>query len=436
MEERKMLKAAVISAMYLTSAVAFAQDPYANAPAYVKTVAGGGVKVIQPLVTTGQQVPLAGSTSQKYLFVGIPDGMGVYSTNQGSKVGQFKLTVNHELRPTQGVPFGTLPGGARISELSVGYQIKGSTPSLTVNDGKLVFTQVFGPRTDGTYGEIVAPTRGFGRFCSATLGFDAVGFDRPIHLTGEENGAPNNFYGDGSVATATFDGAVHVLPDIGKADWENVVPVPFTNEKTVLILDEDGGALDSQVYMYVGTKDPSSSDPLQKNGLVGGSPGSVNPYGHLYKMQFDPQNPTGTTQLTMLLDGSEGIVSPDNVDVNRHGEIIILEDPNYNLAADLNLTRDTSMWLYDTNTAKLTRVAEMNRSAAVAHALAADPLNTDVASTDIRGGWEFSGVIDMEDLLGRGSWLVNVQAHSLRINPSKSTVEGGQIFYVQVKTDN
>ncbi|PYX10022.1 MAG: hypothetical protein DMG85_08665 [Acidobacteria bacterium] len=431
-----MLKAAVISAMYLTSAVAFAQDPYANAPAYVKTVAGGGVKVIQPLVTTGQQVPLAGSTSQKYLFVGIPDGMGVYSTNQGSKVGQFKLTVNHELRPTQGVPFGTLPGGARISELSVGYQIKGSTPSLTVNDGKLVFTQVFGPRTDGTYGEIVAPTRGFGRFCSATLGFDAVGFDRPIHLTGEENGAPNNFYGDGSVATATFDGAVHVLPDIGKADWENVVPVPFTNEKTVLILDEDGGALDSQVYMYVGTKDPSSSDPLQKNGLVGGSPGSVNPYGHLYKMQFDPQNPTGTTQLTMLLDGSEGIVSPDNVDVNRHGEIIILEDPNYNLAADLNLTRDTSMWLYDTNTAKLTRVAEMNRSAAVAHALAADPLNTDVASTDIRGGWEFSGVIDMEDLLGRGSWLVNVQAHSLRINPSKSTVEGGQIFYVQVKTDN
>ena len=431
-----MLKAAVISAMYLTSAVAFAQDPYANAPAYVKTVAGGGVKVIQPLVTTGQQVPLAGSTSQKYLFVGIPDGMGVYSTNQGGKVGQFKLTVNHELRPTQGVPFGTLPGGARISELSVGYQIKGSTPSLTVNDGKLAFTQVFGPRTDGTYGEIVAPTRGFGRFCSATLGFDAVGFDRPIHLTGEENGAPNNFYGDGSVATATFDGAVHVLPDIGKADWENVVPVPFTNEKTVLILDEDGGALDSQVYMYVGTKDPSSSDPLQKNGLVGGSPGSVNPYGHLYKMQFDPQNPTGTTQLTMLLDGSEGIVSPDNVDVNRHGEIIILEDPNYNLAADLNLTRDTSMWLYDTNTAKLTRVAEMNRSAAVAHALAADPLNTDVASTDIPGGWEFSGVIDMEDLLGRGSWLVNVQAHSLRINPSKSTVEGGQIFYVQVKTDN
>ena len=66
MEERKMLKAAVISAMYLTSAVAFAQDPYANAPAYVKPVAGGGVKVIQPLVTTGQQVPLAGSTSQKY----------------------------------------------------------------------------------------------------------------------------------------------------------------------------------------------------------------------------------------------------------------------------------------------------------------------------------------------------------------------------------
>jgi len=61
-------------AMYLASAVAFAQDPYANAPAYVKPVPGGGVKIIQPLITTGQQIPLAGSNSQKYLFVGIPDG--------------------------------------------------------------------------------------------------------------------------------------------------------------------------------------------------------------------------------------------------------------------------------------------------------------------------------------------------------------------------
>src|SRR5258705_5213987 len=102
MEESKMLKTAVIMAMYLTSAVAFAQDPYANAPAYVKPVAGAGVKIIQPLVTTGQQVPLAGSDSQKYLFVGIPDGMGAYSTSQAGKVGQFTLLVNHEFRPAQG----------------------------------------------------------------------------------------------------------------------------------------------------------------------------------------------------------------------------------------------------------------------------------------------------------------------------------------------
>src|SRR6266568_7506420 len=140
--------------------------------------------------------------------------------------------------PLRAYRLARFPVAHAFPNLALGYQIKGSTPSLTVNDGKLAFTQVFSPRTDGTYGEIVAPTRGFGRFCSATLGFDAVGFDRPIHLTGEENGAPNNFYGDGSVATATFDGAVHVLPDIGKADWENVVPVPFTNEKTVVILDE------------------------------------------------------------------------------------------------------------------------------------------------------------------------------------------------------
>lgn len=503
-----MFKQAAMLAMCAVSTVALAQDPYANAPAYAKAVPGSGVSKIQPLITTGQQIPLTGgSPSDKYLFVGIPDGIGAYVTKSGDDRKSFTLTVNHELRPTQGTPFGSLPGGARVSKLKL--RVRGEhNPQVTVKSGELAFDKVFGPLPGGGYGEIPTPPSGFGRFCSATLGFRDVGLDRPIHFTGEENGPPADFSGDGSVATAIFDGAVHILPDIGKADFENVVPAPFTGKKTVLLITEDAGTFDSQLYMYVGTKDPKSSDPLKKNGLIGGSfyvfvsdhstfqseatfttkgqsllghwekvdsnarntaadlqaevaakgafgfvrvedltadhwhpgvayfvttgsPNTPNPFGHLYKLQFNPSNPTGTTRLTILLDGSEGFVSPDNIDVNRHGEIVFLEDPNYNLATDLHLTRDTSAWLYDTKTRKLTRIFEMDRDAARAHALAADPLNTSAASSDTPGGWEFSGVIDAERFLGRGAWIIDAQAHSLRINPTTATVEGGQIFYVK-----
>jgi hypothetical protein len=34
--------------------------------------------------------------------------------------------------------------------------------------------------------------------------------------------------------------------------------------------------------------------------------------------------------LTLLLDGSEGLVSPDNVDIDRKGNILIQEDPGNN----------------------------------------------------------------------------------------------------------
>lgn len=110
-------------------------------------------------------------------------------------------------------------------------------------------------------------------------------------------------------------------------------------------------------------------------------------------------------------------MSPDNIDTNTHGEIVICEDPNYNLATELGLSRDTSLWVYDVNNRRLRRIAELDRQSAYAHAIAADPGNAN-STIGTPGGWEFSGVIDAEPWLGRGSWIVNVQAHSLRIAPT------------------
>jgi hypothetical protein len=390
--------------------------------------------------------------------------------------------------------------------LTIGVTKGGSKSSASVVSGKLAFDRVYGPDASGNYSE-VAPTAGFSRFCSANIAKQDVGFDRPIYITGEEN-SPLNFDGKGGQNVAIFDNKAHLLPQFGRMDFENAVVAPKTGSKTVVFETEDGGTLTSQLYMYVGEKDASSSDPLKKNGLVGGklyvlaindpalsseasvnvkgqstsvrwtevnafqtdaqlqaqsqangsynftriednapdkvtpgvhyfvttgTPGvASNPFGKLYKLEYNPADPAhSTAKLTVLLDGSEGIVSPDNIDVNKHGELVILEDPNYTLnEAPLNLTRDSSAWLYNTNSGELFRIAELDRNAARAHALAADPGNSNVASSDKPGQWELSGVVDAEDILGRGSWLLDVQAHSLRINPVAETVEGGQLLHI------
>jgi Alkaline phosphatase PhoX len=486
----------VLIASLVGATHAFADDPYASAPAYAKAVSDK--TSLKPIVTTGQNVPLlGGSPGDTFLFRGIPDGMGARASG-----GTLTLFVNHEFRNNVGTPFGTLPNGARVSEFALDFRKGGAESSTTIRAGGYEFTHVY---SGETLSEIIAPPRGLSRLCSAFLADERVGFDRPIFLHGEENGPPLTFDALGGLAWADVDGVSYNMPWLGHAEWENVVAVPGTGSKTVMFLLEDAGTLTSQVFMWVGEKQPGAGDPLTRNGLKGGtlyvlagndaaanseatftakgaatsahwavvdpgttdvdlenaaedagafgfvrvedgaadkqspgvfyfvttgSPGTVNPFGRLYRLTFDPANPAGgAASLTILLDGSEGIVSPDNIDTNKHGEIVICEDPNYNLATDLNLSRDTSLWVYDVNNGRLRRIAELDRQSAYAHAIAADPGNSS-STIGTPGGWEFSGVFDAETWLGRGSWIVDVQAHSLRIAPTAETVEGGQILHL------
>lgn len=482
------------AAAALAPALAFAADPYASAPAYLKPVTG--LASVRPLVTTGQQIPRAGGGT--YRFLGIPDGLGVSGGN-----GSLTLFNNHEFTQAAGGPDGPINSGARVGQLTLTYSPALPFSTVQVTDGKLAFSRIF----QGDVPTLVAPnTKTMTRFCSAFLAGPQVGFDRSVFLTGEESNGAATFGGQGGSAFATVDGDLYQLPRFGLGAWENWIVAPGTGASTVVFGDEDGSSsgtgLNSQVYMYLGTKQPGASDALSINGLnngalyvlaaddaskndeskftvkgastpvhfapvnwnqtdtqldtqsrsVGsflfvrvedgafdpvhpgvfyfvttGKPGSANPYGRLYRLTFDPQNPVGAATLTLLLDGSEGFVSPDNIDVNARGQIAICEDPNYNLTT-LGRAFDTSVWIYDIPSGFLTRVLEMDRASAVAHALAADPLNTDVAAEDFAGNWEDSGVISAEPWLGRGSWLIDVQAHSLRINPSSETVEGGQIL--------
>jgi hypothetical protein len=162
-----------------------------------------------------------------------------------------------------------------------------------------------------------------------------------------------------------------------------------------------------------------------------GRPASVNPFGRVYRLTIDPAAPLDGATLTLLLDGSEGIVNPDNMDINAHGELAIQEDPLYDLESDLGLFRDSSVWIYSVAGESLRRVAEVDRASATAHALAADPDNYVVPEFDRPGGWESSGIVDAERYFGRGAWFLDVQAHSLRIDPEHDTVEGGQLLFMR-----
>jgi hypothetical protein len=481
---------------FIACTAILAADPYASAPPYAIPIAPG--TTLTPLFTVGQQIPLTGGGPEDlYRILGIPDGMGATWLDQGART--IDLTLNHEFYQDRGLPFGTLPSGARISRLVLSVRKVGGQRIARATSGKLAFDRVF----DGETGIEIDPTAGISRLCSANVADQKFGFDRRIHLTGEEATSPESFDGRGGMAFAAFEGAAYTLPRLGRLSFENALVAPFSGSKTVVFALEDGPVLGSQLYMYVGSKVPGGADALSINGLdngslyvfagdnaalnseqsfhtkgqtttghwapvshdgtdvdlqnesvasgsflfsriedgtfdkarrgvlyfatTGGSTAPGNPFGKLYRLDFDPRNPLGTATLTILLDGSEGIVNPDNLDINRRGELMILEDPTYDLSLPpLNLSRDTYIWGYDTATAALTAVAEMDRDAAIAHALAADPLNTDEGS--VPGDWEFSGIIDAEAFLGRGSWLFTAQAHSLRINPVGETIEGGQVL--------
>ena len=121
-------------------------------------------------------------------------------------------------------------------------------------------------------------TRGFGRFCSGSIAGPPDGFDRWIYFANEEAGAPATFSPLGGLSVAIFDNEAHGLPKLGHFPWENSLVQPNKHgNQTVIMGMEDGPAdlgaasINSQVYMYVGTKVHSSASVLRRNGLDNGT---------------------------------------------------------------------------------------------------------------------------------------------------------------------
>ena len=268
--------------------------------------------------------------------------------------------------------------------------------------------------------------------------------------------------------------------------WENLLANPFAQDKTIVIGNNDGGTgvLSNAVAVYVGIKTNSGSE-ADKAGLTNGLLKFINVTGNAAEIvnsttratnitsgtrfnlsgiastafsrpedgAWDPLDPkkyyfVTTDRLDTLIDGIgsqvgttrlwrlnfDDITNPDlggtidllidgditngkkgnmfdNITIDKSGHILLQEDVG-------NALHNGKIWQYDTATDSLKLLANHDPSRFGDIGLAATlPFNIDE---------ETSGVIDMQDILGPGMFLLVDQAHYAIADPLQ--VEGGQLL--------
>lgn len=133
----------------------------------------------------------------------------------------------------------------------------------------------------------------------------------------------------------------------------------------------------------------------------------------LWRLRFDDiEHPEKGGTIEILLKGDEGHRMLDNVTIDRHGRILMDEDPG-------NDPRVSKVWLYQTATGQLIQVAQHNPKFFDPSVLA----NPSFITQDE----ESSGIIDASEVLGDGWFLLDVQAHKLS-GADVELVEGGQLL--------
>lgn len=439
-----------------------------QAPYLVRTESG---VVTVAILTTGDSVNLKPDGVTPYRMVGIPDGLGAFDNGDGT----FTLLMNHEI-PGNGIVREHGFKGAFVSRWII------EKATLRVLHGEDLMKHAYS--WDTTTNAYVPVANVFSRFCSADLpvlsGFynaaTGLGYNGRIYMNGEESGV------EGRAMAHLQDGNSFELPWLGKMSFENSVTHPNTGDKTVVIgLDDSGGG---QLYIYVGQKS-SASHPIAAAGLIGGTlsglkvtgvlqedPDTGIPAGtpftlvnfgdvstwkgsllnsnsiaaevtgfnrpedgcwdpvnqndfyfvttasftgnsRLWRLRFaDASNPAAGGTITMLLNGTEGIKMMDNITVTKRGRVIICEDVGGN-------PHIGKVWSYGIDTGSLEMILQHDP------ARFSDPSLSGFLTQDE----ESSGVIPVDDILGEGWLLIDVQAH---YGTDAELVEGGQLLAVRV----
>lgn len=418
----------------------------------------------------------AGDYIGNYRMCGTPDGMGAFDNGNGT----FTVVLNHEFGNTAGVARTHGSKGAFVSKWII------NKSDLTVLSGSDLIKMVY--LWNGTAfvkydASNPSALTAFNRFCSADLpevsafynAKTGLGTKERIFMNGEESGSEGRAFAH--IITGAAAGVTYELPYLGKFSWENSVANPYESNKTIVVGTDD--ATPGQVYVYVGTKTNTGTD-VDKAGLNGGklygvavngllnetsatvpaanttftmfdlgqvhnttgaalntasntggvtnflrpedaawdpanpsdlyfaTTNAFNSPSRLWKLHFtDINNPELGGTITAVLDGTEGQKMLDNIAIDKFGHVIMVEDVGGN--AHLG-----KMWQYNIATDQLKQVGEHDQTRFLAGA--ANFLTIDE---------EASGVIDVQNILGPGMYLVVDQAHYAQ---GGEVVEGGQLL--------
>lgn len=420
---------------------------------------------VTPIITSGDAIGSAG-----YVYGPVPDGLGGYSDGES-----LVLYSNHELSA----------GGVRKTDGTSDWKF--ARVSRLVIDPRTLAV------TDATY--VLDAGGQYQRLCSATWVGAREGFPSGYFLTGEENsgGAHDGvqlaigrdgvrhelpwlgrYAHENQIAIPGFPGKVvlagfddtrgaselylyvanseaDVLSGAGQlyafASGGAAGSGYLTEGQTIsghFVAVPNSGALSSSqlqaavnglgAFPFVRLEDGDYDHRQSQNGS-GGGPAiyfvdtgaptvlcngvACDAFGSIYRMEFDASNPTENARLT-LLQRSRGAdvdwASPDNVASGKNS-LMVQEDPAYP-----GFARAQRIYNFHTNASG----GFVDRGQAV--------VETDNASCVEPTGncWETSGIIDASAWFGAGSWLFDVQAHSLPIPSQNLTGEGGQLLLLRL----
>jgi hypothetical protein len=150
-------------------------------------------------------------------------------------------------------------------------------------------------------------------------------------------------------------------------------------------------------------------------GTTPSEPGITRDGGGLWKITFeDIERPRLGGTIELVLDGSEApyLNKPDNLDIDRHGNLLIQEDPG--------------------NNEHVARIVAYNTKTGARGVLATfDPDQFKTGAPHfITKDEESSGIIDAKDVIGPGWFVFDAQVHTLA--PTPDNVELGQLLVMKV----
>ena len=237
--------------------------PSSSRPPYLEATDSGYAFI--SLITVGD---IAGTNpdGSPRRAAGVMDGLGAYDNGDGT----FTVLANHEINETSGI---VRRHGAKGAFLTKFIIAKTNLAVLTASD---LITNVYVFNTN-TVSFALGTNILMGRFCAADLPAPSAfynagtgkGSQQKIFMNGEEFSTESRAWAH--IATGPEAGNSWQLPRFGRLSFENVVASPFAQDKTIAAALDDDGTTDSQVYFYIGTKQSTGTNEVEKAGLLNGS---------------------------------------------------------------------------------------------------------------------------------------------------------------------